>query len=283
MKTETHLERERAWADALIARMRESRDTGLGWVKPWSGLTTGHYNPVSDWVFQGGNAMGMTLHNLAYGTTSIYWIGKGQVKRKGWRIRKGAKLCPIQRPIPIPVEDEEDGTITIFRAAWMANGDDVEGFEPPELPEPKASSLGASELLEHLGRSGAKVLEGEGFSPSYAPVQDVIRMPPAGVFRSAEDHVSTLAHEHVHWTGHETRLKREQKGRFGSKEYAFEELVAEMGASFLAERFGVPDEGLQHTEYLAHWIELLEETPEVILKAARLASSGADYLQSVTV
>ena len=39
-------------------------------------------------------------------------------------------------------------------------------------------------------------------------------------------------HELTHWTGHKCRLDRDLKNRFGSRDYAAEELVAELGAAF---------------------------------------------------
>jgi antirestriction protein ArdC len=42
----------------------------------------------------------------------------------------------------------------------------------------------------------------------------------------------------VHATGHETRLKRLTPARFGSEEYAYEELVAELGAAMLVRSYG---------------------------------------------
>ncbi|PZR47204.1 MAG: hypothetical protein DI537_59715 [Stutzerimonas stutzeri] len=40
-----------------------------------------------------------------------------------------------------------------------------------------------------------------------------------------------LAHEHAHWTGHQSRLDRTFGKKFGDKAYALEELVALSGQS----------------------------------------------------
>jgi antirestriction protein ArdC len=41
-----------------------------------------------------------------------------------------------------------------------------------------------------------------------------------------------------HWSGHNSRLDRYPKNRFGSRSYAGKELIAELGAAFLCAEFG---------------------------------------------
>ena len=71
----------------------------------------------------------------------------------------------------------------------------------------------------------------------YVPSQDYIQMVEKSDFNKTSDsnatqnYYSTLLHELTHWTGHEKRCKREMQGYFGDDSYAFEELVAEIGAA----------------------------------------------------
>jgi antirestriction protein ArdC len=46
-------------------------------------------------------------------------------------------------------------------------------------------------------------------------------------------------HELTHLTGHTTRLARNFGGCFGDESYAFEELIAELGASFVCAELGM--------------------------------------------
>jgi antirestriction protein ArdC len=59
-------------------------------------------------------------------------------------------------------------------------------------------------------------------------------MPDFGRFKSAAGFYGVLAHELTHWSGGKSRLHRDLFGRFGSVSYAVEELVAELGAAFIA-------------------------------------------------
>ncbi len=69
---------------------------------------------------------------------------------------------------------------------------------------------------------------------------DAIHLPWPENFKTMGDYYSTALHEHTHWTGHESRLNRPIVNRFGSEEYAEEELVAELGSAFLCSHLGVP-------------------------------------------
>jgi antirestriction protein ArdC len=113
----------------------------------------------------------------------------------------------------------------------------------------------------------------------YIPSRDYITLPPATAFKSMESYYATTLHELGHWSGHETRLKRELSTRFGSESYAAEELVAELTSAFLCAELGVQGK-LRHSGYIDHWIKLLKSDPRAIFTAASKASQAANYLRS---
>ena len=98
----------------------------------------------------------------------------------------------------------------------------------------------------------------------YLPQLDRIQLPERQAFHSAAGFYATWAHETIHSTGHASRLKRELSGRMGSRAYAREELVAELGAVLLGDRLEIGSAVENHAAYLGHWIELLRETPQVL-------------------
>jgi antirestriction protein ArdC len=85
-------------------------------------------------------------------------------------------------------------------------------------------------------------------------------------------------HELSHWTGHRSRLARDLTGRFGSKCYAAEELVAELSAAFLCASLGVDCALEHHASYVKNWNELLTEDSRAVITAASKAQAAADYL-----
>jgi antirestriction protein ArdC len=86
----------------------------------------------------------------------------------------------------------------------------------------------------------------------------------------------------VHWTGAKGRLDREFGQRFGDRAYAFEELVAELGAAFLCAMLGLANEPRpDHAAYIASWLEVLKSDKRAIFTAASKAQAAADHLASL--
>ena len=132
----------------------------------------------------------------------------------------------------------------------------------------------AAEFYDHIG---AEVRHGGGRA-CYIPSMDVIQMPPVDSFNSEDDYHSTRFHETGHWTGHTSRLDRLTNSRFRDKNYAFEELIAELTSAFLCAELGVKGR-LQHAEYIANWIELLEDHDRAFMAAASAASKAVEYIR----
>jgi len=112
----------------------------------------------------------------------------------------------------------------------------------------------------------------------YLPGIDRIQLPDRASFHSPAAFCATWAHEKIHFTGHESRLKRDLGGAFGKARYAREELVAELGAVLLGDRLEIGSEIESHAAYLGHWIELLKESPKVLFQVLSEARQGADLI-----
>ena len=85
-------------------------------------------------------------------------------------------------------------------------------------------------------------------------IREHIAMPELGQFRSAEHYYSVFAHEITHSTGNGNRLDRDMSGRFGSKEYAFEELVAELGSAMICGTLSLEQKPREdHAQYIKGW------------------------------
>ena len=107
-------------------------------------------------------------------------------------------------------------------------------------------------------------------------------MPAFEAFKGADHFYGTAFHELTHWTGHKSRLDRDLKNRFGSRDYAAEELVAELGAAFLCAEFGF-DGDIRHAGYIATWIELLRADKRAFWTAASKASRAAEYVRGLAL
>lgn len=91
--------------------------------------------------------------------------------------------------------------------------------------------------------------------------------------------VSTLAHETIHATGHKHRLNRDMKGRFGNESYAFEELIADIGAGMVCSHIGYDYAfSKNNLAYLKSWLKVVHDDPKKIVSACSMAQKAADYL-----
>ena len=66
------------------------------------------------------------------------------------------------------------------------------------------------------------------------------------------------------------------------RNYAAEELVAELRAAFLCAEFGF-DGDLRHAGYISHWIELLRADKRAFFTACSRASKAADFLRGLAL
>lgn len=92
---------------------------------------------------------------------------------------------------------------------------------------------------------------------------------------------ATLLHELAHWTGAKHRLDRDQAGRFGSQDYAKEELVAELSSLFISERLGIglgKEHEDQHAAYLQSWRKALADDHKTLFRAASQAEKVVTWL-----
>jgi antirestriction protein ArdC len=101
-------------------------------------------------------------------------------------------------------------------------------------------------------------------------------------FKSAAHFYATAFHELGHWTGHESRLKRDLRLRFGDRSYAAEELVAELCAAFLCAEFGI-DGDIRHAGYIQSWIGLLKHDCRAFFTACSKTQAAADYLRGLAL
>ncbi len=111
----------------------------------------------------------------------------------------------------------------------------------------------------------------------YDPRHDFVQVPPPQAYFEAINWHKTALHELGHASGAVHRLNRDLSGSFGTKKYAFEELVAEMNAAFCCASLGIAPT-VRHADYIASWLEVLREDNRAIVRAASQASKAADYI-----
>lgn len=92
-----------------------------------------------------------------------------------------------------------------------------------------------------------------------------IVVPLKEQFKDGESFYSNLFHEMAHSTGHESQLDRIKPSKFGSAEYAREELVAELTAALVSLNNGITKHIKEDSaSYLKNWLGSLKEDPAYI-------------------
>ena len=264
------------------------------WMKPWSaGHADGRISrPLrhNGTPYRGVNVLLLWGEAQAKGFGSPSWMTYKQAQELGGQVRKGeAGSMVVYADRYTKSETNERGEEAEREVAFMKgytvfNVEQIDGL-PAQYLAPVAPVLQPLPLHQaaeaFFAATGATFCHG-GSRAFYAPVRDFIQLPPAEAFRDAESYAATKAHELIHWTGHPHRNAREFGRRFGDRAYAFEELVAELGAAFLCADLGItPEVQPDHAAYLAHWLQVLKEDKRAIFSAAAHAQRAADYVQAL--
>jgi len=213
-----------------------------------------------------------------------------QALELGGHVRKGERGTRVYFVKQLKVEENNnDGTATrlvsMMRDYTVFNVDQCDGL-PGNVKTGRHIRVRNPDTRddladEFLRSTGAAIREGHG-EAYYVPSRDFISLPAFEAFKGADQFYSVAFHELTHWTAHRSRLSRDLKNRFGSRNYAVEELVAELGAAFLCAEFGF-DGDLRHAGYIGHWIELLKADNRAFFTACRQASKAADYLRGLAL
>ena len=270
-------------------RIVASLEQGVApWVCPWrrDGEGGRPRNGSSGHVYRGINTI---LTGMA-GFGSSRWYTFKQAKDLDGSVGKGEKGTQVVywRFIEPKGDDRHDDEkpsrkFPLLRCYTVFNAEQIDWAEGSKHAvtvedSDQRDDDDHEDVRKFVDTSGADVRHG-GVRAYYDPNADYIRVPDARRFDGADDYFATVLHELAHWTGHASRLARDLTGRFGSDNYAAEELVAELTAAFLCADLSVAGK-LQHAEYIGSWIKVLQGDKRAVFTAARMAQEAADLLTS---
>jgi len=118
--------------------------------------------------------------------------------------------------------------------------------------------------------------------PGYISTIDGIDIPHKEDFRNDELYYATLFRALIHSTGHESRLNRKEVMEATLTDLAYystEELIGEIGASYLASWAGIQyGETTEQSEYVNGWIEKFKRDTHLIVYASSHAQRAVDYI-----
>lgn len=262
------------------------------WQKPWH--STPYQNLVTGHIYTGFNPILIAINCLANQYTEPFFVGFHQAQQYNWRIKKGAKSTPIrwggtgkkevtdpdtqetkeefyqaikwQNIFHCSYIDDSDGTLSISEA--IASVASLKGNNQAPRTE-------SAETL--IARHNPDTVFGSHVA-CYRSKLDRISLPNYEDFSSEEAYYATYLHELTHWTGHASRCNRLLGNKFNTAAYAFEELIAEMGAALVTNELGLNSQLENHASYLSYWLDILKKDKKAFFKAAGKAMQASRYL-----
>jgi len=273
--------------EIITERITKQLEQGVvPWRKTWDPRRGEPRNLVRRTPYRGVNVF--VLQSLGF--SSAYFLTARQIAELGGHIKVGSRGAPVIYWKWIKQEEGEGEGLEcetprrapLLRYYTVFNLEQTEGIAAPlEDSRPTFVPIAACEGVV-AGMEKAPAIHHGGDAAYYRPSADTVQMPTREAFKSPEAYYATLFHELTHSTGHSSRLNR--KGvtdavMFGSHDYSREELVAEMGAAFLAGHCGIEAGTLSDSvSYIAGWLHVLNDDKRMVVLAAAQAQKAADLI-----
>ncbi|MCP3055765.1 ArdC family protein [Aurantimonas marianensis] len=274
--------------DKIIAELEAGR---VPWVQPWGTAAAKAplampKNASTSRPYSGINVLLLWGAVIKHGFSGQSWLTFRQALSLGGNVRKGERGTTVVYADRFVPEDEkrraaetgEDAqAIPFLKRFTVFNTDQCENL-PEDVataapPVPEGLIEPAVEALIEATGIDFRIGGNRAF---YVPAHDYVQVPPPQAYFEPIDWHRTALHEFGHASGHTSRLGRDFSSSFGSKKYAFEELIAEINAAFCCASLGITPT-VRHADYIGSWLEVLREDNRAIVRAASQASKAADW------
>jgi len=267
----------RAATQAIIDIMEKGE---VPWKRGWNVKGPSH-NVLTGHVYTGVNRL--FTHPMVTGFTNSGFITRSMVRKMKLTVKEDQK----KKYIPViyygtgkDKEKESDYRFCKFYPVY--NVDQVEGLELNKTEEDRdvEKNLTAEGVVRKYSKLVGEtyrpeIIYGDYSCPSYAPINDTVRMMEPKTFHSDGEYYAALFHELVHSTGHKSRLDRDMASLSrDSHSYSKEELIAELGAAFLCHHTGVQGVIENQAAYCQSWLRRLKNDRNMIFEAAREADKA---------
>jgi antirestriction protein ArdC len=288
----------------IIEMLEEHRNNDFS--ECWYSLTGEVFarNIVSNHRYNGINQLLLSFIKRRRKYSLNRWLTFKQIEKLNARIVKGSKSAMVVYTSVMYLDEETGANITrqveemlkkkqsiehlnIKKIGYLKdykvfNVCCVEGLPAAYYEQPEIDSLTEIERDEKAENlvlaTGVKICHQAQNEAYYKPSEDKIYLPLTKQFVSKDAYNLILFHETAHATGHPSRLNRPIKNSFGSKEYAFEELIAEMTSAFMMAFLGYESRITDNATYIENWLQVMKDDKKFVISAASQAQAAADYI-----
>jgi len=246
--------------EKIVAKLKEGV---LPWSKSWK--TGIPMNYISKRPYNGINFLSLLMNDYA----SPYYLTFLQCMEKRAKVLPGQKgsLVVFWSLKEVVISKEETKLVPLLRYSYVFNLTQTDLYKEEGTCMKK---IDCEELLSNLNVQ--PVIRNNISRSYYSPTEDFISLPCIGDFSHPDEYYSTLFHELIHWTGHPSRLDRKE-------DYAFEELVAEIGSSYLSALCCLSPNSFQNqVSYIDGWLKKLGPEPPYLIQAAQKAQKAVEFL-----
>lgn len=262
----------------------------------------GPQNYVSQNPYRGFNAFSIALSNWMNGTDYTYFLTKKQIADRGGKLKSNAegtvvaayikseKVTPHpENPDLINVEVKQG--VVSYMVYPIEHTEGVKPIKRKTVKETDSRDIDdiivtPQKIIDNMPK--APHIENGGDKAFYNSGRDYVQMPLKKAFSTMNEYYSTLFHELVHSTGHQKRIGRKFGKKFGDKDYAFEELIAELGAAYLCGVSKIEYFTLKNSAaYLKSWSNALQaemaKDKTFFFRAIMAATKAAKYIIGETL
>ena len=261
-------------------------------------------NAVSKHVYSGINQLLLNYYVQKFNYSFNSWMTFKQLSSLNGKIRKGSKAAFVVFKSAMYFDAKTNKNITKFVEHLIKNNESLEGLDLKKVGYMKGYNVFNTSQIENLPDEYYKHIELEDLTEFeknenaenlinntsadivylpqnkafYNHIEDKIYLPLRKQFADTESFINVVSHELGHWTGNSKRLNRPTGNAFGSKEYAFEELIAEINAAFLCATLGVETKITENIDYINSWLQVMKNDKQFVVQAASQAQKAADYI-----
>jgi len=250
------------------------------WHKPWS-YDMWPRNPFTKNRYSGINVFLLLLA----GFDKPFWMTYYQIHQLGGNVKANEQGYPIVywKLFEIKNQEGDEKFIPLLKQYTVFNIEQSTEINHSMFEATKGKVNTIDECEKVINQMPKKPKVEDCSSRAYYNTNlDVIFLPPAHLFESTEAYYSTFFHELVHSSGHLSRLNRKsitEAVKFGTSNYSREELIAEIGASFLCAHCSIEDATVDNSiAYISNWTKRLREKKMMIITAAAQAQKAYEYV-----
>lgn len=223
------------------------------------------------------------LYKLEIAERDLHFVSSDLAKVKAYADKHGVSYSNIDK-------------IPLLKYYNVFNGADIDGIdfqldknpvkgkiEPVKKVQTKFEKVDIAEAIIKSYPAKAPEIRFGGDEAFYRRSSDSVTMPKPEQFNYVQAYYTTFFHELVHSTGHTTRLDRVLGKKFGDKDYAFEELIAELGASFLSAEAGMLHYTFRNSvAYIKGWrknlLTFIKDDNKFFFRASSAAQKAVDLM-----